>query len=482
MSDISTKRTNEPPATRAGARPTSNGDDRNPGMTDRLRSLSLEKPPAEGSNRQASGTHWGRWLALALVIAGGGAVWYRNFYAAEGPRRFFASTPEVETVSVQSDFSDAVMLDTAGFLVVKAHVDVNAKVLGTIIEFPIEEGMKVKEGDLLARLDDAQYKSEYEAATAGLASAEAKLAEIKAGARPEEIDQLKEAVTTAKNRLDLAKAELSRAEQLGNVISVAELELRKANFRDAEGNVRAAEKRLSLLERGAREETITAVEAEVNRTRALVNKAKYLLDCTRVLAPISGTILQKNGEVGETIRPESAISKALCAIADTSQMEAEVDIPERDIEQVRVGQPCRITVEAYPTHIYEGTFIRRLATVNKNKGTVGARVKVLNPDDKLLPDMNCRVVFLKDESAKQAKDVLRIPQQAVVTMGDKSVVFVIDGENARRRAVELGEKQGDKVEVTKGLVAGEAVILAGKVKLTDGQPVKLKAKSEAKSL
>ena len=185
--------------------------------------------------------------------------------------------------------------------------------------------------------------------------------------------------------------------------------------------------------------------------------------------------MQKNAELGEAVRPESfggdrGLSASLCVMADLTQMEAEVDVQERVLNRVFVGQPCRMQPEAYSDRTYDARLDRLLPIANKQKGVVQARITILNPDDRLLPDMNCNVKFLK-EAPPPEPEGLRIPQSAVVTEGGETAVFVLDGTVARHRVVQLGAAADGRVEVRDGLRAGEVVLLPEGKLLSDGQTV-----------
>src|SRR4029079_1874930 len=162
----------------------------------------------------------------------------------------------------------------------------------------------------------------------------------------------------------------------------------------------------------------------------------------------------------------------MCTIADLSEMEVEVDVQERELTNVRIDQPCRIEPEAYAGQFYQGRVARIMPIANRQRGVVQIRVKVINNDGKLLPDMNTRVVILKSESTFTPDDKLRVPTTAILGEPDAPVLFVLDGPIARRRPVRLGDTINGMVVVKEGLFPGERVAIPTDASLGDGQPVK----------
>jgi multidrug efflux pump subunit AcrA (membrane-fusion protein) len=341
------------------------------------------------------------------------------------------------------------------------------------VELPIEEGSRVAAGDLIARIESNQYEAELKGAQASLSRAKARLAELHAGARPEEIEQSKAALSAAEADRDLAEQEAKRAENLRGTISPAEYEQKVSALRKAEAMVRESKFALQLLESGARGEQIAAAEADVQSAEALVEKARFFCDHARILAPQDGTILEKSVELGEVWRMELLVP-SLCVMADLSKLRAEVDVSERDLAHVRLGQPCRITPEAFPDRTYRGRVEWISPMANRQRGVVAVKFEVLDPDVHLLPHMNCNVALLSEPESEATAGALHSPRRAVQEDGERMVVFVVDeGQKARKRVVVLGRAIDDEmVEVTAGLKAGEVVLLPDGRALHDGQVIR----------
>jgi RND family efflux transporter MFP subunit len=410
------------------------------------------------------------WLSVFLVV---GAAAYAKF--SQSSVSWLAGTlPIVETHSVESELSRSIVLYLAGYASAKTSVEVNPRIPGTITVLPIEEGAKVARGELLAQLDDAEYQFDYASAQAQLAQAQAKLDEAVAGPLLEEVEQARALLRQAEARLEQAEAQHERLNSLKASISPQELEMAKATYLEAKASVAHHQQSLKLLEKGPRNEQIAMLKASVSQAQSAVKKAEYWLACTRVFAPVEGTIIEKSRDLGENIGPES-LGQPLCIIADLDKLEVEVDIQERDLASVAIGQLCRITPEAYPDRFYEGRLARILPIANRQRGVVPARIQVVNPDALLLPDMSCRVSLLEDGAAVDADDRLRVPVQAVSREEKEAIVYVLDGYLARRRVVELDPDDDDSdgfYVVSDRLFPGEVVLLPkNDVALRDGQPV-----------
>jgi HlyD family secretion protein len=446
--------------------PQTNGSARD-GISDRVRSLTFEKPSA-GGGAVRRGRGWRRLIFLVVASISIGAILWQQGLS----RKLFPSPPvELKVVTVKSDLSSAIVLDTSGYLMAQTKVQILPKIPGTILELHIDEGTKVKKGDLLVQLDAQEFAADLAASKASLAQAKARLDELVAGARPDEIHQAESLLTQAEARAKFALQDFERAQQLYGTISKQEFDRAKSNYEEAKANVEHQTHTLALLKAGPRTEQIDGARADVARSQANVDRAQVWIDSTRIVSPINGTILEKHAELGERVNPE-VIAVGLCTIADLSEMEVEVDVQERELTNVSIGQPCRIEPEAYPGQFYQGRVARIMPVANRQRGVVQIRVKVINNDGKLLPDMNCRVVILKAESTFSPDDKLRVPTTAILGEPEAPVLYVLDGPIARRRPVKLGATADGMVVVKEGLFPGERVAIPGDSSLTEGQLVK----------
>lgn len=384
---------------------------------------------------------------------------------------YLTVTPECEIVLISSQPSSDFVLETSGFIAAKSKLHLNPSVHGKILELPIREGQPIRKGDVVVRIDDAQYKADVEQAEAGLELAEARLRELKEGSRKEDISQAKAVVSQAQSRFTLMDAELKRAELLRDSISTAEYDKTKSARDEAQAYLEQMRQSLALAEAGARPAQIEVAQAEVDRSRAALTKARHWLDSAIVHSPISGIVLQKTGEIGEYVRPESLV-QSLCVVADLNEVEAEVDVQERDLSLVHVGQPCKISAEAHGDVEFQGRIARILPIASRQRGAVQLRVSIVDANSRLLPDMNCRVMILKEpSSAPTETKSYRLPLLAVTKEGEKAFVFVLRNAAAQKVSVELGSVADGMIEIKDGVQEGDRVLLARNGKLHDGQTV-----------
>lgn len=435
----------------------------------RLRSLQLDT-----GERRGGGATRGRrltWGVILLALLGAAA--YGGL--TEMQRRAAAAALEIDAVRLPADPSQEVLLDLVGYIVPRAKISISPQIGGRLVELPVVEGMKVKKGDLIAKVEDTSFQADLLQAEAGKLTAQARLEELRNGPLPQEIEQARALVEQSQARLVLSQRNIERTVKLKeqNPDNVTQLEIDRvtAELADATAMLKSRQESLKLLELGPRPELIDAARAEFERAAALVEKAKFWVANAAIYSPIDGTVLERKADAGESVHPE-LIMTSLCEIADLSQLEAEVDVQEQDLKLVQVGNPCRIIPDAYPDHSYEGRVDRLQPVVSRQRGVVQTRVTVLGPDEYLLVEMNCRVMFLPATESDQPRPNLRVPKQALVADAAGSAVFVAQADTARRTSVELGADHGDEVEVKAGLTGGELVLLPNGRPLVDGQPVR----------
>lgn len=448
-------------------------------MAQRVRALRLDDTEA-AIPAGWRGRRWLWWLALATACAA--AVLFGGRALSEKSRLvvdFFTPAHEVGSVTVTAESSVEVVLDTTGYVAAETEGKVSSSIAGTITELEVDEGDKVAAGQVLARVDDTQYRTDLDQANAGLALAKARLEDAVQGARQEEVEQAKAALAQAEANRDMVAKHLERAQQLKDTIAPAEFDRVEASHKEAEARVSQMEQALRALQLGPRREQIAALEADVKRAQALVDKAQYFISCTELKAPFSGTVLERNASLGGSVFPEATMGavRSLFRIADLSRLNVEIDVQEQDLAKTHVGQPCVVTTEVYPDREYRGRLEWLSPVFNRQRAICQAKVRILDADEKLMPDMNCRVRILQKDSPEGLKQVIRLPAEAIVHESGETLVYVLEEGSARRREVELGPSADGRAEVEKGLRAGEIVLLPGEEPLTDGQRVRLRAQT-----
>ena len=458
-------------------------------ISERLGSLKFDKsqfvPAARDAAAPRNYRHWiassvGVVVVLVLLGFGWSAVRPRLLNQQLAAAQVDGSPAEVVAVmAVANGGGDGPRLSISGYVVAESKVQVPVKVTGTVVDLPIVEGMKVSAGDLLVKLDSQEYEIELKQAEASVQVAKARYEEL-LQSRTEEMEQTEANIDKAEAQVELAEKDSARSEQLAGSLSASELDKARSNVRETKAHLRQLKVTLQSAKTGTRRKQINGALAELERAKAVLEKAQYLFDCTKITADMDGTILQKFVEPGESIKVDPATGAAtVCTMANLNNLLAEVEVHERDLDQIDVGQRCWVSPEASPELIYEARVERRSPVVNRQRGSVQVKVRILDPDEKLMPDMSCKVTFLTGSETSGSEPGVEVPQMAVTTQGSSPVIFVLEraraGGVARQRAVTIGKTRDQMVEIASGLHAGEKVLVSQKP-LVDGQPVHCRVK------
>lgn len=387
---------------------------------------------------------------------------------------------QVERVSLQQGASAGDTVLTAGGYIVAHHtIEVSSKVVGKVAWIGVEKGDKVKQGQVLVRLEDDEYQAQLSQAKASLAQAQAKLLELQHGSRPEEIAAAQAAVEQA--QADFANNQLiyNRTVYLARqgVDSPAQLDNAKAQFDMAKAKLDSAQKNYQLTKIGPRDEDIQMARAQVEQMKAAVAYAQTMVDSTLIRAPVSGTILDRLVEKGEMVTTQvfggtGGAKASVVSLADLNDLQVELDINENDFPKISMNQACIVTADSYPDRPYKGVVAEISPQADRQKATIQVKVKVTSPDDYLRPEMNAHVSF-KAPSTGKAREELSIPARAVVQRDGKNQVFVLEGSRVQLREVQLGANHGDNVVVQDGLDANDKVVVSDTSKLASGQRVKV---------
>lgn len=302
-----------------------------------------------------------------------------------------------------------VVLEAKGYIVPAHQILVSPKVSGMVIELRIEEGRRVKKGDVLAVLENTEYAADYERAKATARLMREKLRELENGNRPEEILQAEAELREAEALLPQLQADYERTLELRrkNSATPQELERAESQYRAQVQRVERLKQAWKLMQLGPRIERIEVARAELAQAEAEVLKAEWRLGNCTIRAPISGTILKKNAEEGNIVNPVAFNgSFSLCEMADLSDLEVDLSIQERDLARVQVGQKCRVRAEAFPERVYEGYVDRLMPIADRAKGALPVRVKIRVPPEEeglfLRPEMGAIVTFLNQTAPQTA--------------------------------------------------------------------------------
>jgi RND family efflux transporter MFP subunit len=410
-------------------------------LLNQLRIDRSQPPPS-----QAHGKWWATGIAVVIVAASG--IWYLT-----RPTGVTVTTAVAQPASSGGSAAGAgaSLLDASGYIVARRRATVSSKVTGKVMKVMLEEGQRVEAGQVIARLDDSNWKASLAQSNAQLQQAEANVA-------------------SAQTAFDDAKPIFERSEKqkAAAVISAQSFDESHAQFNVARNN-------LLIAQRG------------LEAARAGVEVAQHNLDDTVIRAPFAGIVTEKAAQPGELVSPISAgggfTRTGIGTIVDMDSLEVEVDVSENFINRVRPQQPVTIKLNAYPDWDIPGSVIAMIPTADRAKATVKVRIAIKQKDPRIIPEMGARVAFLDSEPSatgtdKSAAAGVTVPADAITTDGNASIVYVVHGSTVERRAVRLGGKTSSGQVVLAGLQAGTSVALGDLSKLSDGARVRVENSKE----
>ena len=420
-----------------------------------LASLRLEDEPKKSRK--------GLWIALAVGIlaSAAGLLAWRSSAA-------FARV-EVQTVTPTVERSGSApagtpMLTASGYLVARREAVVSSKIQGRLAELHVEEGSVVQTGDVLARLESADFVAQVSRARAQMHQTEA-------------------AVISANAAIQRAKADLAETQrQLGVNERLNNDKLVPKDTLDA------AKSRVTLAEAALAQSQADRSRAVASwqQSKADVTYADAQLQNTVISAPFAGTVVRKMAEVGESVAPIppgvniSTASGAIVALADLATLEMEADVSEANVAKLIDGQPAEVSVEAFPDRRYKAVLRQIIPTADRTKATVLTKVTLVEKDKDLKPEMSAKVTFMQpaaDPAAAAnvpAKPTILVPQSAIVSRDGGPKVFEIVDGTAKMRAVTTGATRNDAVVVTDGLAGSELLVSRPGDTLKDGASVSVK--------
>ncbi len=441
-----------------------------------LEKLRLDRP----AEPRGTGPRWARiWILAGVAVILALVVWQ---LVARGP-----SVVEVETVRLAAAASagaePGVVLNATGYIVAHHKIEVSSKVMGRIAWIGVEKGDRVRQGQVVVRLEDQEYRAQVQQAAGNLANLEARLKELETGSRPEEIAAARANVAQGRADLENARISLERAQRLvaEGVLPKQHLDDAQARHESQKARVEALEKTFELVRLGPRVEQIDAVRGQIHQARGQLAYAETLLDATVIRAPVTGTILERAVEAGEFLTTsfvgERGAKGYVVSLADLSDLQVELDISQDDFAKLGPSQPGIITTDAFPDRKYDGRIEEISPEADRQKATVQVKVKVLKPDEYLRPEMNARVAFLaSDKTAGAAPAASRLPIliPAAAVRDGKAVWLLVDGK-VSERTIRVRATTSRGAEVADGLSGGEDVIVNPPAGLQPGARARAKA-------
>jgi RND family efflux transporter MFP subunit len=392
-------------------------------------------------SRAGAGKFWGFFaagLGVLLLVAGG-------VFALKNR----APVVEVAVARPAGDPAQQTLLNASGYVTPRRRATVAAKITGRVTGVFFDEGNRVKDGQLLATLDDSDVRRALDSAVADRNSSQA-------GIRDFEV-QLRYAEIQLHRAAELKAANVQSQDQLDNAETAAE-------------SLRAK---------------IALAKQQVAGANARIQEAQQAVDNCTIRAPFAGIIVSKDAQVGEMVSPISAgggfTRTGIATIVDMNSNEVEVDVNEAYIARVEPGQRVASTLDAYPDWQIPSHVRTVIPTADRQKATVKVRISFDKLDPKILPDMGVKVAFMGEDEAKKKgaakstgpKPTAIVPKSAVRTDHGKSYVFLMRDTKLERRGVTLGNDRGSDVEIMAGVSSGDSLVARGPENLQDGEVVRI---------
>jgi HlyD family secretion protein len=378
-----------------------------------------------------------------------------------------AATVEVVRPRMEASSQSAVLMAT-GYVIAHHKIQVGSKIAGRVAWIGVEKGDRVKREQVVVRLEDREYRAQYDQAKSAFDAAQARMQELERGSRPEEIDRAKHDVERAQADLQTADSQLKRIQGLvrEGVAAAQQLDDAKGRYDSARANLAALTKTYELIKQGPRQEQIENARSEAARAKAAAEYAKTILDAAEIRVPSDGTILERNVEQGEMVTTsfvgDRGAKSFVVTLADLSDIQVELDINQNDFNRIVADQPCSVVTDAYPDREYKCRVDEISPEANRQKATIQVKVKFLQPDQYIRPDMNARVTFL-EPGGKGRQDneerLFAVPKRAVLDRDSGKVVYVVSEGKVQAKPIVVRKEVGTDVFVSAGLLGNEAIIV-----------------------
>src|SRR5499426_2663540 len=387
-----------------------------------LETLRIARPQEQPQRKRSRLVSMAILMVLTTVLGAAGYVMYA---------KTIGRSPTVQTMLVvaRTDRQSRVLLTGSGYIVTRhKYITIGTKILGQIVEEPIEEGQHIKAGDVLARIDDRDYQA-----------------------------QLRQAIAMR----DVAKANLHLLQDKANRARHLHLMTGAISTDDFETAITAAE----------------VAQAQLKRDETAVDYAKFNVNQCVIRSPINGIVLKKYRELGNTINLGGQIQAGggatdIAQLAATDDMRAEVDINEADIAKVGIGSPVVVTLDSYPDKSFDAAVVKVYPAADRQKGTVKIEVQIARPDLQIIkPEMSAKVSFLENQPAATQQPRITVPKGAVrIEEGETSVWTVREGI-VQRVGIVRGQETETGIEIKQGLHDGDVVVVSPQANLANGRKV-----------
>src|SRR5437016_13284494 len=395
-----------------------------------LETLRIERPREQPRHKRSRLVSIAILMLLLTVLGAASYVIYA---------KTIGRSPTVETMMVvaRTDHQSSVLLTGSGYIVTQhKYITIGTKILGQIVEEPIEEGQHIKAGDVLARIDDRDYQA-----------------------------QLRQAIAIR----DVAKANLhllqDKADRARHLIKTGAI-----STDDFETAITAAE----------------VAQAELGRDEAAIDYAKFNVNQCVISSPINGIVLKKYRELGDTINFGGQIQAGggatdIAQLADTDDMRAEVDINEADLAKVSLGSHASVVPDAYADRRFEASLVKVYPKADRQKGTVKVEVQLNQPDLQIIkPEMSVKVSFLENQATATQEPRITVPKGAVRSEEGETYVWTVREGIVQRVGIVRGQETETGIEIEQGLNDGDVVVVSPQANLASGRRVSVGTESNGR--
>ena len=372
------------------------------------------------------------WISAILFVAVMGFLYVKGF---------FTPAVEVEVANVVQAYPSQTftLLNASGYVVAQRKAAVASKVTGRLVSLSVEEGSYVKTGQVIARLENNDVIALRDQAEANLNVARYNLEQAKA--------ELNDATISFNRNKDLLTQ---------GFVAKAEYDASEARYHKAKAAVAAA-------------------KAAVKASTAALQGANVALEYTLIRAPFDAVVLTKNADIGDIVTPIGAAAEAKAAvvtIADMSSLQVETDVSESNLQLVKIGQPCEIQLDALPDLRFRGAVHMIVPTADRSKATVMVKVRFIDKDKRILPEMSSKVAFLSREvKSEEQKPRTAVNTASVIARNGKKIVFLIKENRVIETPITTGTQFGEMIEVLSGVKTGDQVVLKPLDKMRDGKRI-----------
>jgi len=374
------------------------------------------------------------WVGALLLFVLTGFLYFQGV---------FSPAVQVEVFSVAKIYPSQAftLLNASGYVVAQRKAAVASKVTGRLIFLSVEEGSRVKKNEVIARMENEDALASRDQAEANLNVAHHNLEQVRA--------ELQDATLSFNRYKDLLDK---------GFVAKADYDASEARYKKAIAAVAAA-------------------EAAVKANAAALQGANVMIEYSLIRAPFDAVVLTKNADIGDIVTPIGASANAKAAvvtIADMSSLQVEADVSESNLRQIKVGQPCEIQLDALPDLRFRGVIHMIVPTADRSKATVMVKVRFIDNDQRILPEMSAKVAFLsRPIKPEEQKPLTALNPAALLTRNGKKAVFLIKGDQAVETPVTPGEQIGDMIEVLSGVNAGDKIVLKPLNKIKNGSKIKV---------